>query len=66
MLYYGYFSILPLFSINIGALVLDKTELHMITVATHFLDDSIMGAVVSNDMPGSILSAIERYLILVM
>ena len=46
----------------LGALVLDKTELHLMMTSTHFVDDSLMDAVISNDDHcNSVISNIERY-----
>ena len=41
--------------------MLDKTELHLIMTSTHFVDDSLMDAVISNDDHcNSVISNIER------
>ena len=46
----------------LGALILDKTELHLIMTSSHFVDDSLMDAVISNDdLSMNIIANIERY-----
>ena len=46
----------------LGALILDKTERHLIMTSSHFVDDSLMDAVISNDdLSMNIIANIERY-----